>query len=750
MNSLIQSIFVEPRLTNRTEGVYISKVDLFFKAKGTTGGIRLYIKPMENGIVFNTILPYSEVVVKTQDIALHNKGSTATSFEFDAPVFLQLGKEYAICVDPENGSPDFYAYTYRLGNKDLATNKVSNRSFNLGNLYLASGQSAALPTTNEELKIKIYIADFDEFTQTPEVVFHNDNYEFFEGSSIQGIFETGETIIKYSNTESTDVTVSSKRLTAQLNDLIDTIDAYLDGDKTVDGLGNDIATYYDVTGSNTVVSADVTLLTKYYLGTKAFSDLDDDFVRYVRENFIILDDPNFNKNYVYGNTTTFSSSFVVGDIITVIDVNDDVQENTITEIANDTVMIVRDSWRLTDNTSNTGILSGLSYYTNPTVTAKIESYNSITGTITGNESNATNSTHLFANGDTIIGTTSQANATINVINRDISFLQLINNRVEPPETSVSATITTNAGGANSKTISYTFGDNSYMKEPVSVKSKSNEIRDDNGNKSFTATFALKTGNDYTAPQLLQTPVTLATYKNIVQSTTTGETGINGDATSKIVTKTSSLPVNIVAEDIKFFIDAYRPANTSIDVYAKVLGPYDSEELIDKDWTLLSYTADSQYKRSSSIDIFDIREFALVFPSTPPNNDAQGAGTVETGNTTIVIANTSQFSNGDVIMINDANDNDYFVTTVVDNTGSGEIVVANQLTYAQDGEKRIRIVSQPKAAFKYSKNSGIVRYLDSNYVPVDGYNTYAFKIVLRADDHYQVPRVDNYRAITTTV
>lgn len=750
MKPIIQTILVDSRHTSGMAGVYISRVDLYFAEKDEVGGVHLYMKNVENGIPLRDIIPYSSVIVKSEDITTSTDGSSATTFTFDAPIFLQEGKEYAFVISPENGSPDFKVWTYTIGAKDKATNQVSNQSFNLGNIYLSTDQPSSLPTENEDVKMTIYKASYG-LNPTGFVQVHNDDYEFFTLSSTQGIFQTGEPIIKVSTNTANSVTVSSKRLATQLTTLVDGMYSASQGDITNDEFGNSFAVNYRAANNaSSDLDEHYLLMQQYYFDRSLFSDLDDTFVQYIREHFIVEDDTNFNKTYAYGTSTLFESEFNVGDQMIVVSNNGVYDVNEVINVVNNTLIEVKDTWNLNES-GVYDIYSDIEYIAEPGVIAYVESYNSDTGTLVCNRSNAANTSHAFANTNGIVGITSQANATITMNSTQVSVAQLINNRAEPPLTSINATLTTNAGGGSSRQMNYAFGENKFMNEDVVVKSRSDEIRDDAGAKSFTATFTLAGVNRHVSPQLLQTPITLSTYKNIVQPTTTDETGINGNATSKFVAKVSTLSSDIEAEDLRFFMDAYRPANTYIDVYAKIIGTTDEEEFIDKDWTLLSYTDGTVSERSSSIDRADVREFVLTFPTAPPATVAVGAGTVETGNTSIAIANTSQFSNGDLILINDVSDDDYFVTTVTDNSNSSLIVVANELTYADDTvPKKIRIVSQPKAAFKYSKNEGIVRYYDGNLVPIDGYNKYQFKIVLRSDQHWSAPRVENYRAITTSV
>lgn len=760
MKPIQQSFVVDSRLTSGQDGVSITRVDLYFASKATTGGVELYIKEVENGIPLNKVIPRSRVVVKTNDIVVSDDGSEKTPFIFNAPVYLEAGKEYSFVVAPENGSPDFKVFTYEIGSTDLATGSVANRTFNNGNLYLSTDQPGSIPTPNEELKMRIFKANFGA-TPSGTLVVHNDNHEFFETSNVSNEFRVGEVVVKESTSTTAGVRISSLRLETTRVNIVDTLINYIDGTQTIDEVGNLIANYWDVNGDASIDEADKTLALQYYLQEQAnFADLDDTFVQYIREHFIVLDDDNFNKTYVYGTATSFSSQFNVGDMFVVHDTNNNrVQANEIVEVVSDTLLAVKDTWGLRNANGNYGIANNISHYNTPGVVATVERYNSITGNLVLNHSNASNTTHLFANGDTLLGTynlyeastlQTPANCQINVVDNQVSLGQVVNSRVEMPLTSITCKITTNAGGAGAKELFYEFGENKFMDEDVLIKSRSNEIRDDAGAKSFTATFTLAGMNRHVSPQILKNPITFSSYKNIVQSTTTGETGINGDATTKFVSKKSTLPSDIEAEDIRIFMDAYRPANTYIDVYAKTIGLSDEEEYADKEWTLLTYTSGTETLRSSSTNRKDVKEFQLTFPTAPPTTDAEGSGTVVNGDANVAISNTTQFSVGDLVLINDVNDDDFFISTVTAIDAGVNITLANQFTYGSQGEKRVRIVSQKRAAFKYSKNDSIVRYYDGNLVPIDGYNQFALKFVLRSDQHWNIPRVENYRAITTSV
>ena len=56
---------------------------------------------MKDGFPTAKYFDLSEVVLYPEDVLTSTDGSIATTFEFAAPVYLEGGNEYAICLDFE-------------------------------------------------------------------------------------------------------------------------------------------------------------------------------------------------------------------------------------------------------------------------------------------------------------------------------------------------------------------------------------------------------------------------------------------------------------------------------------------------------------------------------------------------------------------------------------------------------------------------------------------------------------------------
>ena len=80
----------------------------------------------------------------------------------------------------------------------------------------------------------------------------------------------------------------------------------------------------------------------------------------------------------------------------------------------------------------------------------------------------------------------------------------------------------------------------------------------------------------------------------------GETSPNGgNITTKYITKTVTLDAGFDSGDINVFLSAYRPVNTDINVYYKILNRNDTQKFEDGNWQLMTKTRSSDSKYSQS-------------------------------------------------------------------------------------------------------------------------------------------------------
>jgi hypothetical protein len=158
-------------------GIFITKVDVFFKTKDTKGlPITMQIRTMQTGLPTQEILPFGEVVLDPVDVNVSDTGSAATTFTFPSPVYCETGKAY--CVVLLSASDEYRVFISRMGEEDVTTvNKVESEKIIvsqqplLGSLFKSQNGATWDPSQLEDLKLTIYRADFYKGSST--VRFYN-------------------------------------------------------------------------------------------------------------------------------------------------------------------------------------------------------------------------------------------------------------------------------------------------------------------------------------------------------------------------------------------------------------------------------------------------------------------------------------------------------------------------------------------------------------------------------------------------
>ena len=165
---LAQSFFVDRPL-------YLTKVDLFFSSKDENGvPVRIQIRKMVNGSPGSFIVPFSEKVVEAASVNVSDDGSTATTFSFDAPVFLEAG-EYALVVLAE--SVNYRVWISQVGQTDVITDAVITEQPYVGVLFKSQNASTWNADQYQDLKFTLYRASFNT-TVTGIVDFKLDELEY--------------------------------------------------------------------------------------------------------------------------------------------------------------------------------------------------------------------------------------------------------------------------------------------------------------------------------------------------------------------------------------------------------------------------------------------------------------------------------------------------------------------------------------------------------------------------------------------
>jgi len=161
-NPIAQSFYVD-----QPTGCYITKVDLYFSAKGSSAPVMIQIRPMVNGFPSTSeIVPSSTVYVNTANVNTSANVSLATSFEFEEPVYLKGTTDY--CIVCTTTDPNYLIYIAQIDEYEVGTTASRvNRNPALGSLFYSQNGGTFSPAQNQDLTFVVHRA---EFTATEGVV----------------------------------------------------------------------------------------------------------------------------------------------------------------------------------------------------------------------------------------------------------------------------------------------------------------------------------------------------------------------------------------------------------------------------------------------------------------------------------------------------------------------------------------------------------------------------------------------------
>jgi len=375
--------------------------------------------------------------------------------------------------------------------------------------------------------------------------------------------------------------------------------------------------------------------------------------------------------------------------------------------------------------------------------------------LTLEDSTAANSTFKFTQNSTIVGTSSRANTQIGIIrdrivNRFVPFFY----NLAFPDAAITLNVLNTDNGYNNTSIA-TYGTasiNHIVDDEIVIASKSSEITNMNGRKSFVANLAMSSNSSYISPSIDIESSAFITYRNMITSSYYAENTKQGSAINKYISKTVTLASGLDSEDIVVYLDAYKPQGTIINVYGKFLSAADPDPFDSKDWTLLLQDPNNVNVFSDPVNLTDIKEYKYSIPTSPFSTEKNGTITTSSSSNTVTGINTTFTTSlmiNDLVKIYSDSTKSTFqvskVTAIANNTSMG---IDNNSTFITTAGSYER-VDYPKTAFINTNNGNIVRYYNGSGVPYDTYITYAIKIVLASETTYKVPRVLNIRSIAVT-
>lgn len=417
--------------------------------------------------------------------------------------------------------------------------------------------------------------------------------------------------------------------------------------------------------------------------------------------------------------------------------------------------IINDT-ELYTTTINSFTNSAAEYY--PAVTGEVFKYDALGGKLYLINSTA-NSVSKFANTVTVKGEISNASADI------VSLDGLQVARFLPQ-------VSMNSPSAVDPQLQYVIANSTVGSANTDYqKVKNNEINDTNGyiwsrslevsgslvnDKSFNmkADFRLTTNSTalFSSPQIDLKQADVFVFEFNISNTTVVD-GIDTETRNDGISKTRYLSQKIFfannrfAEDAVVYLNAYRPANTEIKVYAKLHNSADTDAFEDKLWTPMELVENIN-KFSGSKD--ELIEYTYYLPKHSEASQtllakvsANGSAIVETTGdiSSSVDANT-------VVNIYDPLfPENYHVRSVL-SANSTAVVLDEEIDVTQSG-LNIDILKYPTAAFRNKDGDFVARYYSTNRAAFDTFDTVQIKIVPLSSNTAVAPEIDYIQFVGTS-
>jgi hypothetical protein len=160
-------------------GASVTSVDLFFSEAGNRP-VTIELRTTNQGIPSTKILPFSTVTKTPAELNVSSNGTSATTFTFEAPLYLMEGETYALVVKTDE--PGCRFFVSEVGKTDTVTGNIITTQPLTGSLYLSQNSLEFEINPLLDLKFNLRKAVYsttpvtvDLKTATPDIMTLQDN-----------------------------------------------------------------------------------------------------------------------------------------------------------------------------------------------------------------------------------------------------------------------------------------------------------------------------------------------------------------------------------------------------------------------------------------------------------------------------------------------------------------------------------------------------------------------------------------------
>lgn len=771
----IQSFIINSSKVNNSTQVFVTSVDLYFKNKppetnNSSGinfpGVNVHICPFvgENPNPDEII---QDVVARVDwgGVSVVADATVPTKLVFSTPVVLKTNAYYGIVVTFDDNDYELF-----LGVQDeiiLNTTKKYSGSAGEGDgkLYTQGADDSLKPLSDRDIKFELKIAQFNANNVSVELC--NDDYEFFTCNAMSTAtkFKGGEFVFpNFGRVANSTVNT----FFSQVGTVVSTqSNSYIVGTNTTFTNSYSIGDYLVLTNTSNTNQQEIVRISTIIDDTNILLEDEAGFGNTCWHNKVVVGNV-FERDYVRKTLTLSNSTAANGSFRFH---TNSVQYFTISNPGGSYANT--DTIRVSNGSVNaTGVL--VTNATGNVVSIRMTNAGGGFPNVSHSVVTITTSTGSSASlvpviGTTLKGATSRATA-------DLVSIDNIAADVLDPEIIVQAT-----SAAYANVLFATSNNTGYIQPfeaadltaPIDLSyngriySRSNELSNSTNlyNLDKSSMIRLNMGvkvsditnnPTYFSPYVYDDDINDYVFANQVDATsanTDSEVG-RGSLKSKHITKKITLANNSLAEDIRVYINAYKPANTEVLVYAKIHNSQDNEPYDDKSWSPLEVVS-GQNLVSATRNKDDVKEYEYGFPSYPAVNfTCNTNGTTQLSNNVVLTTTdlTSNLATGDLVRIyNPLFSTTNYLVSPVASVNSTAVVL--QDTISNNGlvgsSLKIDKLKFKNVAYNNILNDNVVRYFTSSMSPVDGYDSLSIKIVFLADTKDIVPEVEDIRVIAVS-
>lgn len=777
MTNVVETFYINADAVNGAGFVFITSIDVYFKTKpnatnNASGinnpGVTCFLCDVEGGVpsTFNIVME-SQVRLAYDRITAVSDASVATKVSFATPIAVNTDKHYGIVFVFDD--PAYSLWYSKQGDRLVGTNTPSpgpSGKFN-GDYYEFYNTTPA-SLADRDLKMSVNVAKFSSNTVQIELI--NGAYEILTvNAQANCFFKGGELVYQ-------DFGNSSANVTFYANGTLNVSSS----NTTIVGTGSNLSVFtsndYIVVTDGTAGNTDVikmAYVTNSTVATLArtpfFTNTAARFKKTVVgtafnwnpfKSRLVLMDSVANSTLYFTNSSILTANIVAGG--SGYSNNDRVNfsggGSNINALAN--VTTNSSGGIIAINFSNTG-----NGFTGSAVTVAVQ--NTTGGTPNGSSASITvnNSTQI---GSYLKGYVSRSVAISRSVDNypihdfDADILTIIPSIGIVNASHVFANTTYYVNTSNFMTT-YFQDINTIDTYNAILMSRSNEVLNLTNlyNANNSAAFRVNLGVNQSNTALFQVPylydekIDVITLQNYINNDANNEwKPYGGNALSKHITSKVSFGNNVFAEDLVVYLDAWRPSNTDLKVYAKIWKSTDPEPFDDKYWTPLEQSDPNTSVYSSSTDTNNIIEYTYTLPRYPDVvNTATGYATTTLNSPNVNGSNTAfntELTAGDLVRVYDPNfaQTNFLVATVNAVTNSTQIILDNPVSNSGMVGSGLKIdkLNYVYTTWRNNQNSNVARYYNSSLASFDGFNNFQLKVVFLSSSNNIVPYVSTIRAI----